>query len=263
MDGDGYRGNDTRPHTHHYLLNTSASRDCHRHREATLPSSTPSKARSRRHHCGQISSPINHSRRCHSGWWTLVPTEQCPTATLSAPEIVPPPAKRTRKRRNEVELLRASEPEGKLLLSPPTCPATPPSREPPPSSPSPDLPTQPTLPASQPSVAPPPMPPGVEPASPPLDPPAPPTLPVSPPSEAQPAKAPPATPPPTATLLTDGGVSPAPLSPLGFRTLPTPPPTEKLPTSWHKVLCRECYRDPHNIAYRHCIECDFKENGYP
>jgi hypothetical protein len=51
------------------------------------------------------------------------------------PEIAPPPAKRTRKQRNEVELLQVSELDCELLLSPPTCPATPPSRVPPPSSP--------------------------------------------------------------------------------------------------------------------------------
>ncbi len=48
-----------------------------------------------------------------------------------------------------------------------------------------------------------------------------------------------------------------------FRTPPTPPPIEKLPTSWQEVLCRKCRRYAHDISYRHCIECHFKENGYP
>jgi hypothetical protein len=48
-----------------------------------------------------------------------------------------------------------------------------------------------------------------------------------------------------------------------YRALPTPPPIGKLPTSWRKVLCRKCHREAHDISYRHCIECHFKENGYP
>jgi hypothetical protein len=39
----------------------------------------------------------------------------------------------------------------------------------------------------------------------------------------------------------------------------TPPPIGKLPTCWRKVRCRKCHRDAHDISYRHCIECHFKE----
>ncbi len=53
----------------------------------------------------------------------------------SPPEIVSPPTKKTRRQRNEVELLWDLEPEGEFLLSPLSCPATPPSREPTPSLP--------------------------------------------------------------------------------------------------------------------------------
>jgi hypothetical protein len=47
-------------------------------------------------------------------------------------------------------------------------------------------------------------------------------------------------------------------SPPRFRTPLTPPAIVKLPTS-----CRECHCNSHDIAYRHCIKCYFKENGYP
>jgi hypothetical protein len=40
-------------------------------------------------------------------------------------------------------------------------------------------------------------------------------------------------------------------------------PIGRLPTSWRKVLCQECHRDSHDISHHHCIECHFKENGYP
>jgi hypothetical protein len=67
-----------------------------------------------------------------------------------------------------------------------------------------------------------------------------------------------------ATLPTPTPVAqPAPPSPPTFRTPQTPPPTGKLPTPWRKVLCRECHQDSHDISYRHCIKCHFKENGYP
>jgi hypothetical protein len=37
------------------------------------------------------------------------------------------------------------------------------------------------------------------------------------------------------------------------------PPISVLPTSWHKVLCCECQKYLHDISYRHCTECHFKE----
>jgi hypothetical protein len=48
-----------------------------------------------------------------------------------------------------------------------------------------------------------------------------------------------------------------------FRAPPTPPPISVLPTCWRKVLCRTCHKDAHDISYQHCMECHFKENGYP
>jgi hypothetical protein len=47
-------------------------------------------------------------------------------------------------------------------------------------------------------------------------------------------------------------------SPPRFCTPLTLPAIDKLPTS-----CRECHRNSHDIAYRHCIKYYFKENRYP
>jgi hypothetical protein len=91
----------------------------------------------------------------------------------SLPKLQPPPAKRTRKRQNEVELLRDSEVETDLLLSPLSCPATPPSNaSPPPPAPTTPSPASPlsTPPASMEAV----------PDSPPPVTPEPPTLPANP-----------------------------------------------------------------------------------
>jgi hypothetical protein len=65
----------------------------------------------------------------------------------SPPEIISPPAKRTRRQRNEVELLWNLELEGEFLLYPLSCPATPPLRKLTPSLPPRDSPAPPTLPA--------------------------------------------------------------------------------------------------------------------
>jgi hypothetical protein len=46
------------------------------------------------------------------------------------------------------------------------------------------------------------------------------------------------------------------------RCLP-PLPISILPTCWRKVLCCMCHKDAHDISFQHCMECHFKENGYP
>jgi hypothetical protein len=43
-----------------------------------------------------------------------------------------------------------------------------------------------------------------------------------------------------------------------FRSPPTPPSISVLPTSWRKVLCRECQKDVYDSSYRYCIECHLK-----
>ncbi len=52
------------------------------------------------------------------------PSPQQPVSPLSLPEVNTPPAKRTRRRHNRVELLRGLEGEGVLLLSPLSCTAS-------------------------------------------------------------------------------------------------------------------------------------------
>ncbi len=155
------------------------------------------------------------------------PTPEVVSQTLSipqqlaspppSPEAITPPAKRTRKRRNEVELLRGLGEEGELLLSPISCAASPPSLSPLSFSPSSPLRLQSSSsalppPTALPSLSPP-APLYLEPASPtsnsPAPPasdlPAPPTFPalpplaVEPPQEAMPADTPSSSPPPSAT----------------------------------------------------------------
>jgi hypothetical protein len=52
------------------------------------------------------------------------PSPQQPVSPLSLPEVNTPPAKRTRRQHNGVELLRGLEGEGELLLSPLSCTAS-------------------------------------------------------------------------------------------------------------------------------------------
>jgi hypothetical protein len=154
-----------------------------------------------------------------------LPPEKLPPAS-------PPLAKRTRKaakRRCEVELLRWEGEDGDLQLSPLSCPPSPPA---------------PPSPSTSPTSTTPPFPPSI----------------ATPGSPAAPR-------PPTTSLLATPSPPPPPPAPPTpaprFRQPPTPPRMGKLPTCWRKVLCRKCKRDSHDISYRHCIECHFKENGYP
>jgi hypothetical protein len=39
-----------------------------------------------------------------------------------------------------------------------------------------------------------------------------------------------------------------------------PPFSIHLPSAPFKVICRQCFRNSHNIAYRQCPEC-YKSNG--
>jgi hypothetical protein len=49
---------------------------------------------------------------------SIPPSTHQPVPSPSSPEVITPPPKRTRRRRNEVELLRGLEEEGELLFSP-------------------------------------------------------------------------------------------------------------------------------------------------
>jgi hypothetical protein len=128
------------------------------------------------------------------------PSLQQSTSPLPSPEIITPPAKRTRRRRNKVELLCGSGDESEFLLSPLPCTPLPPSSSL--SSPSrsqKSSPASPSSTASPPSTASLPVSPHVllylEPVPLASGPPAPPTLPASPPpAEAPPAGAAPARP---------------------------------------------------------------------
>jgi hypothetical protein len=85
--------------------------------------------------------------------------------------------------------------------------------------------------------------------------------PPSPPIVEIPVQSPPTATPalPSPTPATSSSPPPTPV----FRAPPTPPPIGRLPTSWREVLCQKCHCDAHDISYRYCIECHFKENGYP
>ncbi len=185
-------------------------------------------------------------RRCKRAPAAAAPSPAPPTLTsassqppstpheaspLSSTETISPPAKRTQKaakRCCEVELLREIDSEEELLLSP-----VDPTRQ----VPSIDSPPSPMLRSSPaPSI-----------------------------SLADSAVGLPATPPsptstPAASLLpavSPVSQPPSPHSPTTSSTLPS------VSTSWREVLCRKCHCYAHDISYRHCIECHFKENGYP
>jgi hypothetical protein len=194
------------------------------------------------------------------------PLRLASSAALS-PSVSPTPAKRTRKAVKlhcEVELLRGGPEDLELQLSPLACTPTSPSPSPltpctPPRPPSPSSPTFGPLSLSS-SLSTlmqetPPRPASQIPATPPT------ASPESTPTQTTPPQL--TTPMPTTLPTASPVAQPAQSSTPSFRAPPTPPPIGKLPTSWRKVLCRECHRDSHNISYRHCIECHFKENGYP
>ncbi len=80
------------------------------------------------------------------------------------------------------------------------------------------------------------------------------------------ATLPASSPKPSPTLLAsplEPSQLPSPASAQQFQAPSTPPPINILLTSWWKVLCHKCHKDSHDISYRHCIECHFKENGDP
>jgi hypothetical protein len=195
-------------------------------------------------------------------------------STPSSPEVTSPPAKGTRKRRNEVELLRDVDGEGDLLLSPPSRLASPLSFSPsPPSRSEASFTASPTLL--------PPAPPENVPASSPACPPAPPELPMSPPpaepapadqhslpnNSLQPAGPPPADqssqpsnplPPPSNTppLTTEpSSPQPSPATP-GAPTVPATPQRLHHQHDWD--LCHECREHYHQKSYFHCWFCHYK-----
>ncbi len=212
------------------------------------------------------------------------PTAPSPTQTqppLPSPDIVSQPAKRTRKRQNELKLLRDWEGNDQLLVSPP-----PPGRTTPPSLPcTPTLTTPPSqsnpLPGTPPTV--PTRSLAIEPVSPLLEPHMPPVLPTSPVPMPEPVL-----PPEPASLLepTATPTSPTPMSPpsssppsqpspqsspappdssldtLVTTNIPVAPPMSSyLPSSPFKVICRCCTRDCHDIRYRQCPGCCKRRGG--
>jgi hypothetical protein len=182
--------------------------------------------------------------------------------TPPSPEVTTPPAKRTRKRRNEVELLRDVDGEGDLLLSPPSCLASP--RSFPPSSPSRSEAFS-TASFTASSTLLPPAPLENVPALPPTCPPAPPELPVSPPpAESAPADQPsqpsdslppPSNAPPPTNEPSSPPPQPSPSMP-GLPTVPAPPPRLQHQHDWD--LCHECREHYHQKSFFHCWFCHYK-----
>jgi hypothetical protein len=184
--------------------------------------------------------------------------------TLPSPELLTPPAKRTRRRRNEVELLRDHEEDNELLLSPFSAPATPHTAtlhaSTPPTTPTTTaVPYTPTSPASWEDL----------PASPLLDAPTPtrgrapdaptlPTLPDSPlnvaPSPARAAMK--ARPIPVPTVPASSADPSPPASPSS--NTPSSPPPLRAPNQEGWDLCMKCRRHYHHKMYRHCWFCNFK-----
>ncbi len=180
----------------------------------------------------------------------IVSTPQLVTP-MQSPETAPPPVKKSRKRRNEVELLRDCRESIEILLSPPPSRGSPPSL--PPSPPTPPLPAS----SCQPSQ---PTPPSDYPASetpelltpelvsPLLEPTEPPEMPTTPPST---APSPPSylgmpTPATTVTSLNEQAAT----------TIPDAPPMSTFfPSCSFKVICRYCLRDDHDVRYRQCPSC--------
>jgi hypothetical protein len=245
----------------------------------TLPAFTPSAAtaRKRRHRrtrrgraataaCDnqshpQPSSPVTADPTCENALPLYTATPPPP----SPPEVESPLAKRVRRRRNEVELLRGPEEESEFLLSPLSSLATP---------------AMPDAPATLATI----MPPSITPpslpsfstrsdamildttetlsASPTADSPAPPASPMLPilPIHANAISASPPSPPPshhTSSVPTDSAVSePA------TDTIPVAPPmTAFFPKCPFKVICRYCFRDDHDICYKQCPSCYRKRGG--
>jgi hypothetical protein len=191
---------------------------------------------------------------------------------LPSPEIVSPPAKRTRKWRTEVELLRGLEEEGEFLVSPLSGAASPPSFSPPSPSSRHTPPTASLLVALPPVLTPVRL--NLEPVSPTPVTPAPPTFPATPPLVVTPPVAAmlagPSSPSPLPSSSSSPPSSPSPLPSPSPAPPPAPPPSSPspspstpqssaniippaLPMSIHfpsacfKVICRICFRNSHNI----------------
>ncbi len=168
------------------------------------------------------------------------PTPAAPSPALGPcpllPETAPPPAKRTRKRRNKVELLRDWDESSEFLFSPLPSRSTSPSPTPLPAN----LRSQPTPPPNSPQPAPRDSP-TLEPVSPLLELPAPPVLPNSPPISLTPSLpaspqnvAPPVNVAPPAADTATTATSPPPSS-LRLQTPASPPPFLLL------LLCHPTY----------------------
>jgi hypothetical protein len=231
-----------------FLQLSSASRDLCRSREAPPPSSPPPKARQSRHRCPGCSGSgytrftlYHHPTRCFNA---------ATGNTNAVPKTAPPPVKKPRKRRNEVELLRDCGESNEILLSPPPSRGSPLSPPLPASS---RQPSQPTPPSDHPA-------PEttellrLEPASPLLEPTEPPEMPTTPPSTAPPPPSHLGTPAP-ATAVTS-------LNERAATTIPDAPPMSTFfPSCPFKVICRYCLCDDHDVRYRQCPSCYKKRGG--
>jgi hypothetical protein len=180
-----------------------------------------------------------------------------PLATSSSPDVMSPPAKKTKKQRNELELLRSDVNTNELLLSPLRCTASPP----------PSSPLTPSLPPSSP------CPPGPSPELALLCSPAPlerilastsselstpPVLPESSPSAALPSEgeAPAFSPSSPTTHRSTPVPADASLSGPAASTIPVAPPMSPyFPSCSFKVICRYCFHDDHDICYKQCPSC--------
>ncbi len=170
-----------------------------------------------------------------------------PPLTLS--EVNTQPAKGTRRQRNELELLRGLVEEGELLLSPLSCPASPPLFSLPLPSRS-HAPSTASLPLLPPALL------ELEPALPVSGPPAPPMLPASPPPSVVPsAGVEPADPPSSSSSpLPPPSLSPTP-QPAASNIPAAPPMSIHFPLASFKVICRLCFQNSHNISYKQCPDC--------
>jgi hypothetical protein len=218
--------------------------------------------RTRRDRAAAITAACdNQSRPQPSSPGTAAPScenAQAKTPSPLPPEVAPPPAKRVRKRHNEAELLRESEDESELLLSPLSTqaapvtppPCTPPSSAPPafssPSPPSPDTCSEARFLETSVSTAPPTPP--VLPLSPSL--PAG-SLPPQPSHHSSPAPAP-SSPAPSEASVSEPTSSSIPVA---------PPMSSFFPSCPFKVICHLCFRDNHDIRYKQCPSCYKKQGG--